>query len=480
MRAAIYARISREDEGNVDNTDIQVDESQDFIDSQGWECVGVYVDDNLSAYSKVRRKDYDRLLADLQANKIDVIVCTELTRLNRRLWYSVDLFRLAESTSLQRIATTDDGGADLSTREGIQNAVTLAIEAEKESTRISTRQKRKHRVLAKAGKANGGPRPFGHQRTGKGELTVYEPEAVIVREVVQRLLDGESANNVIQDLRRRDIKTATGKKFHAADMKRLIESPRLCGKRTHHGTLYESEYIEAIISVEDWEQLQLIWGARAANKGVQSRRYLLSGILHCGRCDTPMVGRRLHDVRSGRIYNRYICPKDEAYHHKAGCGKVFRNGDPIDLLVSEAVLLRLDSPDFRAALGTQSNEAELRELLNQRQAKIAKRDSIYNDYLADAISREMWLRGQAALDEMIESINRQLASMESGRTLARIPLEGTLHQVWEEADLDFKRDLIKLLVKKIMVLPGRTQGRWKFKGQEFQFDPSLIQIEWEV
>lgn len=480
MRAAPYARISREDEGNVDNTDIQVDESQDYIEAQGWECVGVYVDDNLSAYSGKRRPAYDRLIAAIQANKIDVIVCTELTRLNRRLWHSVDLFRLAETTSLQRIATTDGGGADLSTREGIQSAVTLAIEAEKESTRISTRQKRKHRVLAKAGKANGGPRPFGHQRTGKGELAVYEPESVIVREVVRRLLDGESAGSVLRDLRKREIKTATGKEFHAADLKRLVESPRLCGKRTHHGTLYESEYIEAIISVEDWEQLQLVWGARAANKGVQSRRYLLSGILHCGNCDTPMVGRRLHDGRSGKVYNRYICPKDEAYHHKAGCGTVFRNADPIDLLVSEAVLLRLDSPDFRAALGTQSNEAELRELLNQRQAKIAKRDSIYSDYLADAISREMWLRGQAELEEMIESINRQLASMQSGRTLARIPLDGTLHQVWEEADLDFRRNLIKLLVKKIVVLPGRTQGLWEFKGQRFRFDPSLIRIEWEV
>jgi site-specific DNA recombinase len=358
--------------------------------------------------------------------------------------------------------------------------VKLAMAAEDESLTTSRRQKRKHRVLAKAGKANGGPRPFGHQRTGKGELTVYEPEAVVVREVVRRLLDGESGNSVLRDLRKREVKTATGKKFHAADMKRLVESPRLCGKRTHHGTLYESEYIEAIISVEDWERLQLVWGARAANKGVQSRRYLLTGILHCGNCGTPMVGRRYHENRTGKIYNRYICPKDEAYHHKAGCGKVFRNADPIDLLVSEAVLLRLDSPEFRSALGTKSNEAELRELLNQRQAKIAKRDSIYSDYLADAISREMWLRGQAELEEMIESINRQLAAMQSGRTLARIPLDGTLHQVWGEADVDFKRDLIKLLVKKIIVLPGRTQGLWEFKGQRFRFDPSLIRIEWEA
>jgi site-specific DNA recombinase len=480
LRAAPYARISREDEGNVDNTDIQIDEDQDFIDRQGWECVGVYVDDNKSAYAKRRRPRYEALLADIQANKIDVIVCTELSRLNRRLWHSIDLFRMAETTSLRYIATTDGGGLDLSTPEGIQNAIKLAMEAENESRRTSQRMKRKHRVRAKDGKANGGFRPFGHQRTGKGELSVYEPEAVIVREVVRRLLDGESGRSVLHDLRRREVKTTTGKDIHASDLVRIIESPRLCGLRTHLGTLHESEYIEPIICREDWEQLQIVWRARSANRGVQSKRYLLSGIVVCGQCDTPMVGRNWHDTRSGKVYQRYICPKDESYHHKPGCGKVFRNAEPIDLLVTEAVLYRLDSPEFLAALGTQTNEAELQDLLNQRQAKIAKRDSLYSDYLADVISRELWLRGQGELEEMIESINRQLASMQSGRSLARIPLDGTLREVWAGADLDFKRDLIKLLIAKIVVLPGRTQKTVELNGRSFRFDPSLIQIVWEV
>jgi site-specific DNA recombinase len=190
-----------------------------------------------------------------------------------------------------------------------------------------------------------------------------------------------------------------------------------------------------------------------------------------------MVGRRLHETRTGRIYRRYICPRDEAYHHRPGCGKVFRNADPIDTLVSEAVLYRLDSPEFLAALGTETNETELRKLLNERQARIAKRDSLYSDYLADVISREIWLRGDATLDEMIEGINRQLVSIQSGRTLARLPLDGTLREVWAAADLDFKRDLIKLLVKKIVVLLGRTQTVWR---EKWRFDPSLIRIVWEV
>jgi site-specific DNA recombinase len=156
---------------------------------------------------------------------------------------------------------------------------------------------------------------------------------------------------------------------------------------------------------------------------------------------------------------------------------VFRNAEPIDILVTEAVLYRLDSPEFLAALGTQSNEAELQDLLNQRQAKLAKRDSLYSDYLSDVISRELWLRGKGELEDMIEVINRQLASMQSGRSLARIPLDGTLREVWADADLDFKRDLIKLLVKKIVVLPGRTQAMWR---EKWRFDPSLIRIVWEV
>jgi site-specific DNA recombinase len=480
LRAAIYARISREDEGNVDNTDIQVDEGQEFIGSNNWECVSVYVDDNRSAYSERRRKDYERLLVDIQANKIDVIVCTEVSRLNRRLWHSIDLFRMAETTSLSHIATTDGGGLNLSTPEGIQNAIKLAMEAENESRQTSRRMKRKHRVLANAGKANGGFRPFGHERTGKGELKVYDPEAVIVREIVRRLLDGESGRSVLHDLRQRGIETTTGKDFHASDLVRIIESPRLCGLRTHLGTLHDSDYIEPIISREDWETLQVVWRARAANRGVQARRYLLSGIVACGQCDTPMVGRNWHDTRTGKTYHRYICPKDEAYHHRPGCGKVFRNADPIDLLISEAVLYRLDSPEFLAALGTQTNEGELQELLNRRQAKIAKRDSLYSDYLNDLISKELWLRGKGELEDMIEAINRQLASMQSGRSLARIPLDGTLRAVWVDADLDFKRDLIKLVVKKIVVLPGRTQKLTEINGQRFRFDPSLIRIVWEA
>jgi site-specific DNA recombinase len=479
MRAAPYARISKEDVGNVDNTDSQLDECRAWITENGHELVGTYVDNNISAYSNARRPDYERLLRDVEANKIDIIVCTEPSRLNRNLRNSVSLIAQAYTTSLQHIAVTDPErhGFDLSTKSGIQNALEAAIEDEKEVTRLSGRQKRKQRVRAKEGKRNGGPRPFGYEPDG---MTIRESEAVILREVVRRLLDGESSRSIVLDLRRRGLKTPTGKEWHGHTLRRIISSPRMCGIRTHLGTHYKAQW-PAIISEGDWQRVQVMWRARARHGTAQPRRYLLTGILSCGNCDTRMVGQTWHDTRRpGTATRRYRCAKDEAYHHRSGCGTIFRVAEPIDLLVSEAMLRRLDSPDFIRALGAQANAGELKATIDERQHKEDHTHELLDDRARGILNRAEYEYARHIVEDEIEAINRQLATMQSGRTLSRIPFDGSLRQVWEEADIDFKRDLIKLLVKKVVVLPGRTQRLCKIQGQTFRFDASLIRITWEV
>jgi site-specific DNA recombinase len=479
MRAAPYARISREDEGNVDNTDIQIDECVAWVQEQGHELVSTYVDDNASAYSNARRPDYERLLRDVEANKIDIIVCTEPSRLNRNLRNSIGLIALAYTTDLQHIAVTDPErhGFDLSTRSGIQNALEAAIEDEKEVTRLSGRQKRKNRVRAKEGRRNGGPRPFGYEADG---VTIRESEAVIIREIVRRLLDGESSRSIIMDLRQRGVKTPTGKEWHGYTLRRIISSPRICGIRTHLGMHHPAQW-PAIISYEDWQRLQIIWRARARHGTVEPRRYLLTGLLFCGNCDNPMVGQTWHDTRRpGSAIRRYRCAKDEAYHHRSGCGKIFRIAEPIELLVNEAVLRRLDSPDFVQALGAQANDGELKAKIHEREHKRDHQRELLEDRARGILSRSEYEYAKHIIEDEIEAINRQLATMQSGRTFSRIPLDGTLRQVWEEADIDFKRDIIRLLVKKIIILPGRTQQACKINGQTFRFDPSLMRIVWEV
>jgi site-specific DNA recombinase len=470
LRVLLYARISREDVGNVENTDIQLRILRRWCQAEGHEVAGEYVDNDIGAFDDdAYRPAYERLLAAVQANQGDAIAVTEDSRLNRNLWRSIHLFHLAFTTDLKYILTPDEVSYDLSTKEGIHEAIGAAINAEKESMRTSKRQKAKKLVQAEAGMFNGGTRPYGYDTHCK---EIVEPEATNIREATRRLIDGESAASIIKDWRERGIKTAKGKEWHLTTLRTILTSPRICGIRTHLGVEHPAQW-PAIISRDDWELLQITLDSKPTFT-VTPRRYLLSGVVICGRCEAPMIGRNLHDNRRGVVYHRYICPKDSSHR---GCGKVFRNADPLEELVTEAVLRRLDSPDFLSVLATQTNNEELQDLLNERQLRKDKLRDILADYASGLLTRQEYAEAKAIVEKALERVNNRLKTIQGGRSLARIPLDGTLRAVWKDADVDFRRDVIRLLVKKIVVLPGRSRKRWPGGGF---FDPSLIRIVWEA
>jgi hypothetical protein len=113
----------------------------------------------------------------MERGEVEVVLCTEMTRLYRRLEELLDLIRLAERSNLTRIETTDGSGYYLYTGEGVHAAVSSVNNAVLESRKISDRVKRKHRARAQAGLTNGGSRRYGYEieitldPTGLLELT---------------------------------------------------------------------------------------------------------------------------------------------------------------------------------------------------------------------------------------------------------------------------------------------------------------------
>jgi site-specific DNA recombinase len=76
MRAAIYCRLSKNRKGKKANVHEQERDCRDFVESQGWQLVDVYTDDGIGASDKSRadRVQFPRLMADVRAGLIDVIV----------------------------------------------------------------------------------------------------------------------------------------------------------------------------------------------------------------------------------------------------------------------------------------------------------------------------------------------------------------------------------------------------------------------
>jgi DNA invertase Pin-like site-specific DNA recombinase len=207
VRAAIYARISSDRDGDHLGVRRQVEDCERLVERKGWEVAERYVDDDVSAYKGRVRPAYRRMLDDVRGGFLDAVVVWDADRLHRRPKELEDFFGVCEEAGVTRLASVS-GDIDLATHDGQFLARILGAVAKKESDDKSRRIKRKHEELAQAGKvAGGGTRPYGYEADRR---TVRESEALVVRECARRLLSGEALRAICADLNERGVSTVTG------------------------------------------------------------------------------------------------------------------------------------------------------------------------------------------------------------------------------------------------------------------------------
>jgi site-specific DNA recombinase len=490
--ACIYARLSQDKSGLSDNVEIQITECEDYALSEGLRVVAVFTDNDISAsrYSRKPRPGYEQMLAFLKTGGAQVILVTEMTRLYRRLEELLEIIRLAETSSLRKIETTDGMGYDLSTGQGIHNAVSAVNNAALEARKISDRTRRKKKVVAMRGGYNGGPRPFGYCRDGvtphefpfclRSEGTIVAGEAGIVRELAARLIAGQSLKTLTRFLNDNGIRTTQGHRWGPTTVRRVLESHRIAGLRQHNGKTYPASW-PALVSQDDWDRMQLILRAERRYIGQQKRgrEYLLTGLLECGVCgDTGAVcGKALYGM--GTRGKRYYGCRGPVDHQEA---HLIRLADPVDSLVSQAVLYRFDSLNMQEALTTAA-DPEIGTLLETYQRQKQRLTDLVTDYASGLLDREQLAHAKQVVEEAMAATNHKLTRLETGRAFASLPPNQTIRDAWQQADVTWRRGLLSLLVEKVVLLPSRPGGsRWTDPetGKMYGFDPTKVVIHWRV
>ena len=231
-RAGIYLRISDDREGRGLGVKRQRDDTEALVESEGFELVGVFEDNDVSAFSGSRRPAWEDLLDRVRADEIDVIVAWATDRLTRNLRDLADLIDVLQDTSAT-VRTVTSGDIDVATPEGEFYATVVGGIARQESRRKSARAKRKAEELAQAGKVGGGgTRPFGFE---DDRITVRDVEAALVREAIKRVASGDSLTSIAHDWSQRGVTTPTGRTWKPSVLRRMLLSPRIAGLREHRG-----------------------------------------------------------------------------------------------------------------------------------------------------------------------------------------------------------------------------------------------------
>jgi hypothetical protein len=149
--------------------------------------------------------------------------------------------------------------------------------------------------------------------------------------------------------------------------------------------------------------------------------------------------------------------------------------------ISEAVLFRLDSPEF-AAIFAESDEdsIKLKAALDTQQLKKQKLDELIDGYYGenpDDLSREQFMRAKASGEAALKNAEREVEKYSTKRAVVGIPIGQTIREAWDHnTDIGWRRKIVGLLVDKIIVHPGGGKPRYK----RWRFDVEQIEIQWKV
>lgn len=451
--AAIYARISADVEGTGLGVTRQLEDCRKLAADRGWPVGDEYVDNDVSAFSGKPRREYTRMLADLKSGARDGVIVYNLDRLHRRPVELEEFVALCESVGVRDVATVT-ADIDLGNDDGLFMARVFAAFAAKESGRKSARIRRKMLQNAEQGLPHGSVRPFGYEND---KITVRSDEAAVVREMVDRYLAGASIRSLTMWLNNSGIAPAASTSWRTSAVRQILCSGRIAGLREHHGQVIGEAAWPAIISPAQRDQVLARMAARALTKTRAPRTYLLSGLLRCGRCGNRLYSQARHVNPENRV-RRYVCLSGP---DQGGCGRLTVVAQPVEGLLTDAVLTRLDSPQLADALaGKASVDADVAALSAQLDADTTRLDELAALYADGTVTAREWIAARDPITARIAAARRDIAAATD--TTAVYELAGTggvLRTQWPDLDMDRRQAVIKSILDHAVIGPGTPGSR---------------------
>jgi site-specific DNA recombinase len=255
VRCAIYTRVSTDQglEQDFNSLDAQYDASQAYIRSQahaGWTLLRAKYDDGGFSGGNTERPALQRLLNDVQAGKVDVIVVYKVDRLTRSLADFAKLVELFDQRNVSFVSVTQQFNTTTSMGRLTLNVLLSFAQFEREVT--SERIRDKIAASKRKGLWVGGMAPLGYD-TKDRRITVNTAEAGRVRTIFRSYLKLGSLKLLMADLRKQGIITKvrtlkSGKKvggipFTRGPLAHLLRNRFYIGEVAFKGEILKGEQI---------------------------------------------------------------------------------------------------------------------------------------------------------------------------------------------------------------------------------------------
>lgn len=382
-RAALYIRVSTEEQAMHGlSLTAQRDTLTNYAQANDLKVVGVYTDEGITARKKYRsRAAFMRMLEDVQAGQIDIILFIKLDRWFRNVADYYEVQRILDAHHVQWIATEEN--YDTTTANGrLHLNIKLSI-AQDESDRTSERIKFVFDNKVKRGEVVSGKIPLGYKVEDK--RMVIDPETAPIAQDIFRQY------TVIRSVRalREYIMNTHGLVYSHAGVRALLDNERYIGRA--HG---QDDFCPPLISMEQFQQVQELLSQRAQRNLARSDRvYLFTGLVRCAEC-----GNNLSAHVVGQKYIYYRCTKYEKLHlcpHKKRTSELVLEQWLLDNLIDSFEAYNLSIGEGVSLARPQVDELKIKR----------KMEKLKDLYLNDLIDRDTYERDYTALRDELREAN---------------------------------------------------------------------------
>ena len=329
LRVAAYCRVSTQLEQQESSFEAQKNYyTEKITNNPNWKLAGIYADDGISGTDMKKRDEFNRLLQDCEAGKIDMILTKSISRFARNTVDTLTTLRILRKKGVtvffekEHIDThADNGEMIITVLSGLAQEESFNLS---ENTRWGIIRKFENGTIILNHN-----RFMGYTKGKDGELAIVPEEAETVRLIFRMYLEGTSIAGIKRHLEKEGILTVTGRKiWNEGTISKMLSNEKYMGdallqksytadfltktRKKNNGEMrqyYITDNHEGIVAKEIYYAVQqekqrraerrkpaVTRRAKEKKKGYSSK-YILSNLLVCGECGQPY--RRITWTRNG-------------------------------------------------------------------------------------------------------------------------------------------------------------------------------------
>lgn len=517
MRAVYYARVSTEEQEQLDALKNQREMLEETIRNKGWDLVDFYVDEGKTGTTS-NRDEFKRLWNDAKRKNFDVLVVKDFSRLSRSerdyqnfiYEMAVSEVKIYEHSKNKFFNYHDTDETTMGSMEAIFNA--------KYSKDLSRKTNMAHQARIKKGEipcTNGTTWGYSQNR-GDRKLTINEEEAEVVRNIFNWYVEGMGFKLIYKKLEELGIKNKNGNPFALTTLKRIIRNEKykgwLVGNKTHKDFITkkikqnpESEWvihkgaIPAIVSEEIWDEANAMLNRKRKEREIKDTEtiagywkgsYAYSGKIVCEKCGktfwhTPY--RKKHVWQCKTYKNQGVYKEDTG----KGCTNIKLRQEDLDIMTRTVLTSFINNSDeiiesiiskLIKTLKTDNNQKEIDKIKVDINKLDKKLDRITDMRIDGELTKEQFMKQKdkvesdlISLNEKLNILERKSKIIESKFTRLRNMQERLKSAVVNKIDDKLLVELIDIYIGRIYVGENKNVKFVLMNKTEVNFDLDTLQ-----